>query len=297
MCRLFGLSASPEAVAATFWLMDAPDSLVEQSRREPDGVGLGVFQSNGDVTVHKQPVAAYEDKEYAREARHLKGSTFLAHIRYASTGELRMENTHPFMQDGRLFAHNGVVTGLDRLRDKVSGTLGAPASELVHGETDSELVFALITAYARRNGDIGRAIVDAIGWIGANIPVFAINLILTTPTDLWALRYPDTHKLYVLPRPAGGIHGHRHLEHASAAGTVRVRSGDLAETSATVVSSERMDEDHRWRLLEPGELLHVDGSGTVTAAEALVEPPVHRLGLSDLHDKAAASQAAGTPVP
>src|SRR6185312_14254468 len=179
----------------------------------------------------KQPVAAYKDKEYAREARELHGSTFLAHIRYASTGELRMNNTHPFLQDGRLCAHNGVVTGLDRLREKVTGVLGGPAAELVHGETDSELIFALITAYARRDGDLGRAIVEAISWIGATIPVFAINLVLTTPTDLWALRYPDTHQLFVLARPAGGSHGNRHLEHASAAGTVRVRSGDLAATS------------------------------------------------------------------
>ncbi len=41
MCRLFGLSAAPRRVTATFWLLDAPDSLAAQSRREPDGVGLG----------------------------------------------------------------------------------------------------------------------------------------------------------------------------------------------------------------------------------------------------------------
>jgi glutamine amidotransferase len=39
------------------------------------------------------------------------------------------------------------------------------------------------------------------------------------PTELWALRYPNTHGLFVLQRQAGGTNGTRHLEHASGAGT------------------------------------------------------------------------------
>ncbi len=41
MCRLFGLSAAPARVTATFWLAQAPDNLTAQSHREPDGAGLG----------------------------------------------------------------------------------------------------------------------------------------------------------------------------------------------------------------------------------------------------------------
>jgi glutamine amidotransferase len=294
MCRLFGLSAAPRRVTATFWLLDAPDSLAVQSRREPDGVGLGVFEPDGAAVVHKRPIAAYRDAEFAREAREVSGSTFLAHVRYASTGGLRIENTHPFRQDGRLFAHNGVVTGLDRLHDKLAEELGGPVEDLVRGDTDSERVFALITAYARGSGDPGRAIIDAVGWIAANLPVYALNLILTTPTDLWALRYPDAHPLYVLARPAGGHHGHRHLEHASAPGTVRVRSGDLADAPAVVVASERMDEDPRWRLMAPGELLHVAADQRLTSRIAFDRPPAHQLSLADLHPQAAASQGVGT---
>jgi glutamine amidotransferase len=89
-------------------------------------VGLGVFEPDGGVLVHKRPIAAHQDVEFARQAREVSGSTFYAHVRYASTGGLRMKNTHPFLQDGRLFAHNGVVTGLDRLRDKLVEELGGP---------------------------------------------------------------------------------------------------------------------------------------------------------------------------
>ena len=58
MCRLFGLHADKRVVTATFWLLDAPDSLVEQSRRNPDGTGLGVFEADGKPVVDKQPMAA-----------------------------------------------------------------------------------------------------------------------------------------------------------------------------------------------------------------------------------------------
>ena len=37
MCRLFGLHAGRTTVDATFWLLEAPDLLLEQSRRNPDG--------------------------------------------------------------------------------------------------------------------------------------------------------------------------------------------------------------------------------------------------------------------
>jgi predicted glutamine amidotransferase len=295
MCRLFGLTAAPTRVGATFWLIDAPDSLVAQSHREPDGVGLGVFELDGSFVIHKQPVAAYEDMEYAKEARELTGSTFVAHIRYASTGELRLENTHPFLQDDRLFAHNGVVEDLPRLRERVGEALGSDMSDLVRGQTDSELVFALITALARRDGDVTHAIVEAVRWVGQNLPIFALNIILTTPTDMWALRYPETHGLYVLARPAGGPHGGRHLEHASAAGTVRVRSGDLSGAPAIVVASERMDENPAWRMMDPGELIHVSSCEVMTSHKPFT-PPVHQLTLDDLHPDAAASQRAAVPA-
>jgi hypothetical protein len=54
-------------IAATFWLLNAPDSLAAQSRREPDGVGLGVFERDGNVLVRNRPIAAYQDVQFARQ--------------------------------------------------------------------------------------------------------------------------------------------------------------------------------------------------------------------------------------
>ena len=286
MCRLFGMSGGHEAVRATFWLLEAPDSLAEQSRRESDGTGLGTYDPDGHPVVSKQPLAAYEDQQFAQEAREVSSRTFVAHVRYASTGAVSPENTHPFEQQGRLFAHNGVIEDLAQLEAQLGD-----AARLVRGETDSERYFALITKEIEQGADVGAAIARAAGWIAEHLPVFALNVILITDSELWALRYPDVHELYVLERAAGGPTGERHLEHASARGSVRVRSGDLATKPAVDIASERMDEDPGWRLLESGELLHVDPALRVTITRPLERPPAHQLTLADLGGKAAASQA------
>jgi predicted glutamine amidotransferase len=286
VCRLFGMSGGREPVRATFWLLEAPDSLSQQSRREPDGTGLGTFDEHGRPVVSKQPLAAYEDQQFAQEAREVSSRTFVAHVRYASTGAVSPENTHPFEQRDRLFAHNGVIGDPERIEPELGD-----AARLVRGQTDSERFFALITKEIERDGDVSGAIVRATTWIAANLPVFALNVILITATDLWALRYPDVHELFVLERAAGGPSGSRHLDHASARGSMRVRAGDLADRPAVVVASERMDEDPGWRALDSGELLHVDPDLNVTITRPLTEPPARQLTLADLGVKAAASQA------
>jgi len=285
MCRLFGLSSAPLRTRATFWLLDAPDSLSEQSHREPDGTGLGFFDADGTPEVHKAPIAAYRDRRFAEEAKEVDSTTFVAHVRFASTGGLERRNTHPFVQDGRLFAHNGVIEGLDDL----DAELGEDR-KLVKGETDSERFFALITREIRAHGDVTAGIESAARWVAENLPVYGLNLVLTTPRDLWALRYPDTHRLYVLQRAAGGRHSGRHLDQSGTDGRVRVRSRDLIDAPAVVVASEQMDDHPGWRLMESGELLHVGPDLVLTRRIVLPEEPAHRLSLADLRPEAATSQ-------
>jgi predicted glutamine amidotransferase len=284
MCRLFGMSGGAEPVGATFWLLDAPDSLAEQSRREPDGTGLGTFSPDGRPVVSKQPLAAYKDREFACEARTVRSRTFVAHIRFASTGAVSPENTHPFEQDRRLFAHNGVIGDLPRLEAELGDAISR-----VRGDTDSERFFALITREIERSGDVGAGITRAAAWVAAELPVYALNIVVTTASELWALRYPDTHELHLLERDAGG----GRLRHAGTDGTVRVESAELGERPAVVVASEPMDDDRGWRALNSGELLHVDPELHVTIDRVLERPPAHPLSLADLDPRAAASQGPG----
>ncbi len=274
MCRLFALHAGTP-VRATFWLLSAPDSLVSQSHREPDGTGIGVFTPDGVPELHKRPIAAWQDREFATQARELTSPVFLAHVRYASTGGLSVANTHPFSQDGRLFAHNGAFTGLHRLDERLD-SMGATG--LVQGDTDSERMFALVTAEIRaRGGDVEAGLIAALTWIATTLPVYSLNLILATPQQLWAVRYPEVNELWVLERD--GI-DRGALEAASS--RIRTHCAPLAGRPATVVASEPMDDDPRWRLLSPGELIRIDADHRVTSSRPLPPAPSHQLTAQDL---------------
>ena len=291
MCRLFGLSSAPSRIRATFWLVEAPDSLERQGRANPDGSGIGVFTREGTPVTHRRPVSAWQDRAFALEARELESATFVAHVRFASTGGLTEANTHPFEQGGRLFAHNGVVGGLDLLEARLT-ELDPALGLLVHGQTDSERFFALVTGeIARHHGDVGAGITAAAQWAADQLPVYCLNLVLTTADGMWALRYPDTHELHVLDRRAGG-HRNEPLEHRDTRHRLRARSGALANTPCVVVASERMDDDPGWRLMQPGELVHVATGPALSSTVALPAPPAHLLAVDDLHPRAAASQNA-----
>ncbi len=275
------MSAGSEPTRATFWLLDAPDSLSVQSHREPDGTGLGWFDADGAPHVSKQAHAAYSDRRFAREAQEISATTFVAHIRFASTGALEVRNTHPFEQDGRLFAHNGVIEDLPALETQLGEDL-----RLVKGDTDSERFFALITReISAHDGDVRAGIATACSWVAANLPVFAINFVLAGKDGLWALRYPETHPLYILERAAG-----EPLRHESSLGS-RVRTEEGATRPLVVLASERMDSDPGWRLLESGELVHVEDSLQVRTHKILRDAPAHPLTIDDLNPHAKASQA------
>jgi predicted glutamine amidotransferase len=286
VCRLFGMSAGRHPLRATFWLLEAPDSLAQQSRHNPDGYGIATYDANRIACVDKRPVEAYEDQSFAREAKELESPTFVAHVRYASTGGKTIENTHPFEQRNRVFAHNGYIGDLPALNSRLG-----PALDLVQGDTDSERFFALITSEIEASdGDVGAGITAAARWVARELPVYSLNCVLATDCEVWALRYPDTHRLMVLERASGGHTGARHLDAASPAGTVRVRSAALGKRAAVIFASEQMDEDPGWRMLEPGELVRVDNDLRVTSQIAIDAPPARLVRLDDLDPDAARSQ-------
>ena len=162
-------------------------------------------------------------REFGREAREVCSKTFLAHVRFATTGPHNLLNTHPFEQDGRLFAHNGVVEDLPALEAHLGDD-----RRLVKGDTDSERFFALITReIAARDGDVGAGIEAACVWVAANLRLVSINFVLATANGLWALRYPETDTLYLLERAPGS------------------RSSTRA-ASAVVSTAKRVSTDRSW---------------------------------------------------
>jgi glutamine amidotransferase len=295
MCRLLGLTAGREPISASFWLLDAPDSLEVQSRRNADGSGIGFFDPAGTPVLDKQPEAAFQDEEFTREAKQARSPVFVAHVRWASVGGRTVQNTHPFAMQGRVMAHNGGLGDVGRLAEQLGRY-----RQLVLGETDSEHYFALITQQIdAHGGDVGAGIAAAAGWIAARLPVSSLNTVVAAPGELWALRYPGQHALHVIERPAGAsmpaaggeATGGTAASGAAANGTaapagLHVRSATssvhapaLQELPSVVVASEELDGERGWRMLAPGELLHVRPDLTVESAVVLPDPPAHLVPL------------------
>jgi predicted glutamine amidotransferase len=268
MCRLFGLTSGTIPVQATFWLLDAPDSLEAQSHRNADGSGIGFFDSGGAPVLDKQPEPAFRDTEFIREALRAESATFVAHVRWASTGGRTVQNTHPFTMDDRIMAHNGGFGELPRLEKQ----LGSYAS-LVLGDTDSERYFALITQQTdAHGGDVGAGITAAASWIAMHLPVSSLNTVVTAPGELWALRYPAAHALHILERSAGP---ELHVRSA----TSSMHAPALKDTPSAVVASEELDGESGWRMLTPGELVHVGPDLSVRSEVVLTQPPARPVPL------------------
>jgi glutamine amidotransferase len=273
MCRLFGLTAGTARVKATFWLLGAPDSLQAQSHRNADGAGIGYFGPDGAPVLDKQPEPAFRDREFQRAARQAQSSAFVAHVRWATTGGRTERNTHPFGMKGRVMAHNGGFGSLAQL----DAALG-PYADLVLGDTDSERYFALITKETdAHGGDVGAGIAAAARWIAGRLPVSALNAVVAAPGELWALRYPGQHALHILERPAGPGPGEAGLHVRSATSSVHVPS--VADAASVVIASEELDGESGWRMLAPGELVHVRPDLSVESRIAVPEPPAHLVPL------------------
>ena len=176
MCRLFGMSGGDHRVRATFWLLEAPDSLARQSRREPDGTGLGWFGADGRPQRLQAAAGGLRGPGVrargarARVAR--RSSPTSATPRPAGSTP---RNTHPFEQRGRLFAHNGVIDELERLEHELGDDRA-----LVHGR---HRLRAAVRARSRARSSAtaatsARASPRPRAGSRRELPLYAINLVL-----------------------------------------------------------------------------------------------------------------------
>jgi predicted glutamine amidotransferase len=277
VCRLFALHAGDRDVAAEFWLLSAPDSIARQSEINADGYGLAALTSKRGLIIIRNPVEAASNPAYQAVAERLVAAEMVVHLRYADTGATSLVNTHPFTQDGRAFAHNGVVGDLDRIEERLGSNRA-----MVMGETDSERFFALITLAIRdAGGDVREGITAAVREVVESYELYSLNFVLGELGNIWAFRYPAHNPLHLLRREPGGKGGERELDHADAAGTLRLRSDDAAEVPMVVISSEKISDEPGWEEVASGELLHVGPDLEVERETIVNGPPRYPMVLSD----------------
>ena len=279
MCRLFGLTAGPGQVHAKFWLLTAPDSMEHEGRRNPDGAGIGWFDRDATPHLQKQAGPAPEDQDFLAHAATVTASTVVTHVRDATAGSRDVRNTHPFLVDGLLVAHNGGFGDLAAVDAHLGDYL-----RFVQGDTDSERYGALIAKEtAAHDGDVAAGIVAAATWLSQNVPMYSLNTVVIQEGHLWALRYPDERALHLARRVVHPTSGAPDDGWSGSSAVARHQMVAGEETPIVVVASERIDGQDDWRMLQPGELVAVDEHLTITSTLAITSPPAHLLHLAG-HD-------------
>ena len=237
MCRLFGVAASAP-IDISFELLAADNPLVGQSEEHDSGWGIAYYV-DGEPRIERFPHAAHADPGFPEVARAVS-ALFVVHVRRATLGGLKLENTHPFSRDAYTCCHNGTILHPTELRPL--------ADRPPLGETDSEQFFNLLMTLLDPDDVVGslRRTVEAVC---DRCQFSALNFLFCDGHRLYAYRL-GVYELFWLVRNLDldadtKTHYHLHLE--------RPHGEHVA-----LVSSEKLTAEEPWEQFRQDELLICD---------------------------------------
>ncbi len=137
--------------------------------RPPDQAaawGIGFYQS-GEVLHKKRPYRGGDPVTWQEIAGNIKSDCAVLHLRSATVGDYRAENTHPFRMRQWLFAHHGTVHGFEAVREQLAEALPDFLRRNVRGTTDSELVFHTFLSFLHDRSLLDAPDVDAKSLVSA----------------------------------------------------------------------------------------------------------------------------------
>jgi predicted glutamine amidotransferase len=177
--------------------------------------GAGFYQG-GEILHRKRPRLGGENLRWEDLLGGIRSDTVLIHLREATVGDHRSENTHPFRMRDWLFAHRGTVHGFSAIQDALLAPMPDFLRRNIRGSTDSEHVFhAFLSFLHDRDGLDGHAVDDAVvlaslrstialvdrltGEVGA--PSASLDMMLSNGRSLFVVRRgePIHHVARTLP--------------------------------------------------------------------------------------------------
>ncbi len=126
---------------------------VKRGPREALGWGVGFYQA-GEVLLRRRPIDDRDEVNLADTIENVRTDVLLGHVRHATTGQLRTENTHPFRYRIWLWAQTGTIAGFEQLRERLLDSQPSFLRRNVRGETDSELFFYLFLSFLHDAGHL-----------------------------------------------------------------------------------------------------------------------------------------------
>ncbi len=203
MCQLLGLNSNlPTDICFSFTGFRARGGRTD---KHADGWGIAFFEGRG-VRIFNDPLPSCTSRLAEMVAAHpFRATNIVAHIRKATVGAVRLENTHPFSRElwGRhwVFAHNGTLPDFAPQLDGRFRPVGT---------TDSERAFCwLMQGLHQHFGDSAPDTARLFAWLrGAAIELTrhgVINFLLSDGDVL--LAHSSTRLSHVLRRaPFAQVH-------------------------------------------------------------------------------------------
>lgn len=163
MARLFGLIGNRADLSARVLELErekllAPESVVPGNG--PVSWGLGFYQA-GEVLLRRRPSDERRAVDLAAIGREARADLMIGHVRAATVGGLRAENTHPFRYREWLFAHTGSIERYEQLRPRLLESIPEFLRKNLRGDTDSEVIFHLVLSFLHDAGRLNVADADA----------------------------------------------------------------------------------------------------------------------------------------
>ena len=117
----------------------------------PHGWGMAYYQA-GRPLLKKQPKPFEAPLDFTEAAARLRSNLVLGHIRDATVGGQRTENTHPFRYRHWTYCHCGTVDRFATVREDLLKSVPDFIRRNIRGETDSENIFHLFLSFLNDTG-------------------------------------------------------------------------------------------------------------------------------------------------
>ena len=278
MCRWMAWFGQPVLIDEV--LFKTQHGIVDQSLHarmgaEPtngDGFGLGWYGSGEGPALYHSVAPAWGDANLRELAGHIESPLFLAHVRAAIGSPVQQTNCHPFRHGEWLFVHNGYIADFDVLRRPLMLAIDPALFALVHGSTDTEVVFYLALTFGLEEDPIS-ALEKTVGFIeatarsqGVDDPVQG-SFGISDGTSLWAVRYATDGRPRSLFASAD-VDSIRRLRPDDA----RVRR--LSQDDRVIVSEPFADLPGAWHEIPPASALTVRRGGALEHQPFQPQSPV-----------------------
>jgi glutamine amidotransferase len=210
MCRWLAYSGAPIFLDEVLFKTD--HSLIDQSLHardaihttNGDGFGVGWYGQRDVPGVYKDIRPAWNDTNLQALAVQIESPIFLAHVRATTGTPVQRTNCHPFNHGKWLFVHNGLINGYDKLRRDLTVAIAPEYFPLIHGSTDSELMFLLALTFGMQ-GDVNVGVARMVGFVEQTAQshdvdnALQMTLGISDGESLYAVRYStegDSRSLY-----------------------------------------------------------------------------------------------------